>query len=180
MVSTRWIVLLQDVTACAESSLSADLAGALDSMGLVDAVFDEEHLFALFDCDFKPDELEISLKQVIREYCGLRARFSLLKLADFQQVVCENPFAGDGLNQPEIVYVLFLKKSPAETTTSQLESLKAPDEKWSLSESALYLVTPSGFTASRLAREAQPALGVGAVVRNWAEVQQTLAAIKAR
>ena len=169
--NTRWIALLQDVSACEGSDLSADLAGTLESAGLANVVFDEEALLVLFDSGSTTQELEVSLKTVIRECCGLRARFALRPLAGFRKTLSNNPFPDDAEKSPDTLYVLFLKHPPEESVRQKLDDLKEPEEKWSLLHDALFLVIPSGFASSRLAREAQPQIHVGAVIRSWAELR---------
>ena len=164
--------MLQDVTAVADTSLSADLAEALSSLGLAEVTFDEQHLFATFESDWESEEIEISLKRVVRECCGLRARFALLKLVELQSVIAANPFKTDSKDAPKSTYIFFLKDFPDLPVAEKLDSLKAPNEKWSLAGKALYFVIPDGITHSKLALEAQPEIGVGAVVRSWAEIQQ--------
>lgn len=173
-MSTQWIALLQDVTAVADTILSADLAAAFESVGLAEPTFDEQHLVARFRSDLEPEELEVSLKTVVRECCGLRARFALLTLAGFRSAVAANPFQTDSQDDPKSTYILFLKDLPTEPVAEKLDSLMAANEKWFLSGKALYIVVPDGFTHSRLALEAQPEIGVGAVVRSWAEMEEVL------
>ncbi len=173
-VSTKWIALLQDVTAVDDTRLSADLAAALDSLGLAEVTFDEQSLYALFESDLDSQELEVSLKRVVRECCGLRARFALLTRSELQSVIGANPFPAESQDDPESTYILFLKELPTEPVEEKLDSLKASNEKWSIVGRALYVVVPEGFTHSRLALEAQPEIGVGAVVRSWAEMQRAI------
>lgn len=173
-MSTQWIALLQDVTAVADTTLSADLAAALESVGLAEPTFDEQHLVALFRSQLEPEELEGSLKTVVRECCGLRARFALLTVAGLRSAIAANPFPTESQDDPNITYILFLKDLPPEPVAEKLDSLKAANEKWSLSGKALYIVVPEGFTHSRLALEAQSEIGVGAVVRTWAEMEEVL------
>ena len=176
-MSTQWIALLQDVTAVADTSLSADLAAALESVGFEKATFNERLLFALFRSDLDSEELEASLKTVLRECCGLRARFALLTIARLRSALATNPFPEESRDDPKSTSLLFLKDMPTEPVAEKLDSLKAPNEKWSLSGKTLYLVTPGGFRDSQLALKAQPEIGVGAVVRGWAEMQEVLAAL---
>lgn len=171
---TRWIALLQDVTACEDTTLSADFGTALESLGLEKVKFEEDLLFAQFDSELEWAELEDSLKRVVRECCGLRARYALLTQADFQRIADENPFRNEASDQ---VYTLFLKQPAAEPSTQQLDALMAAGEEYSLIREALYLLIPTAFAESKLAQQAQPVLGVGAVVRSGPELGETVSAL---
>ena len=96
-------------------------------------------------------------------------RVLVLPLQEFRNAIASNPFP-EGESDPKSLHLFFLESLPANPDVKRLEYLKSSSERFRLIGSIFYLHAPEGIGRSRLAANAEKALGVAATARNWRSV----------
>jgi uncharacterized protein (DUF1697 family) len=97
----------------------------------------------------------------------------LLTVARFRAIAAANPFP-EGEETPKYLHIWFLTKVATDPNLGAMNDLKAPSERFSLSNHALYLYTPDGTGRSRLAEKIDRHLGIATTARNWRTVTKLL------
>ena len=104
---------------------------------------------------------------------GFEPRVLLLTPGDLERAAKGNPFPKAEAN-PKSVHLFFLAASPKKPDLKSMEDLKTETERFALKGKVLYLHTPDGFGASKLAARTERLLGVEATARNWRTVTTLL------
>ena len=100
---------------------------------------------------------------------GFRPR-TLIQSGDaFDRVMLDNPFP-EATTDPTRLHVFFLARSAVGVDASEIASAAVGDERYQLTERALYLHAPGGIGTSKLAKDVERLLGVPATARNWRTV----------
>jgi uncharacterized protein (DUF1697 family) len=69
--------------------------------------------------------------------------------------------------EPKTLHLFFLSSPAAQADIGKLTTLKKESERFTLTEEVFYLHTPEGIGRSKLAAQAEKALGVPITARNW-------------
>ena len=109
---------------------------------------------------------------------GFEPRVLLLTCDELERAVTANPFP-QAAEHPTSLHLFFLAERPVKPDLKPLDSLKAKSEAFALKDQILYLYTPDGFGASKLAARAMRLLGTEATARNWRTVTTLLEMAKA-
>jgi uncharacterized protein (DUF1697 family) len=104
---------------------------------------------------------------------GFEPRVLLLTPGDLERAAKGNPFP-KAEDNPKSVHLFFLAAPPKKPDLKSMEDLKTETERFALKGKVLYLHTPDGFGASKLAARAERLLGVEATARNWRTVTTLL------
>jgi len=113
------------------------------------------------------------LTAVVTERHGFTPRVMVLTRGELEKAVANNPFPY-GNENPTSLHLFFLCERPRKPDLKSLDALKTVTERFELSGTVLYLLTPDGFGRSRLAGRAERLLGVEATARNWRTVTTLL------
>lgn len=111
-----------------------------------------------------------AISAAILERFGFSPDVITLPFESFEAVRQNNPFP-DVEDQPKALHVFFLA-SPSLVDENILAADKAPEERFVLTERALYLHTPKLLSGSRLAERLERRLGVATTGRNWRTVEK--------
>jgi len=93
----------------------------------------------------------------------------LLELGDIEKAMEQNPFP-EAEAAPATLHAGFLAATPERPDMKRLESLKSDTERFRLVGRVFYLHAPDGIGRSKLAAQAEKALGVPMTDRNWKTV----------
>jgi uncharacterized protein (DUF1697 family) len=111
------------------------------------------------------------IASLIQSEFAIDAAVLVLDLAALRGAVSGNPFPEVGTQtHGGQLHLYFLAQEPERVDRARLESLRSGTERWSLRAKVLYLLTPDGAGKSKLAAQAEKALGVAATARNWRTV----------
>jgi uncharacterized protein (DUF1697 family) len=172
-MNTQWLALLRGINSGGQENVPmSELASVLEANGLDEVKTCLQNGNLVFSSSQNAQELQDSLKKILKEQFQLKPRIVLFQSDRFQEIVADNPFETESQAHPEHVKVLFLRKRPVRPNFQQIERFKESREKWSLTDHAFYLTTSGGF--SKLAVRAERLLGVSTITRNWAEVSEIL------
>lgn len=105
----------------------------------------------------------------IQQRRGFEPHVLLLTPADLARVIRQNPFP-EAEADPVALHVGFLAEAPARPDLEKLEGWRLASERFQLRGRAFYLHAPAGFGRSKLAANAERALGVPLTDRNWRTV----------
>jgi uncharacterized protein (DUF1697 family) len=117
------------------------------------------------------------LTAAVSESHGFEPRVLVRTPAELERATAANPFPEADEN-PASVHLFFLSERAKKPDLKTLESLRTRTERFVLKNKTLYLHTPDGFGASKLAQRAERLLAVDATARNWRTVKALLAMAK--
>jgi uncharacterized protein (DUF1697 family) len=120
-----------------------------------------------------PSHLAKQVAAAVSRRHGFEPRVLVLTPSDLEQAAEGNPFP-EAEDHPKNLHLFFLAEPPKRPDLKSLEALKAESERFALKRKVLYLHTPDGFGASKLAARAERLLGVEATARNWRTVTALL------
>jgi len=103
---------------------------------------------------------------MVDKECGFSPKILVLSVKQFESVVKSIPFKEAQVN-PKSVHVYFLAHPPQNPDLAKLNLLKAPSERFKITDQAFFLLAPEGIGRSKLAVQAEKILGVPATARNW-------------
>ncbi len=122
-------------------------------------------------------ELSNIIRAAIHESRGFEPQVLLLDAAEMEQAIAANAFPQAAAN-PQAVHLYFLADPPANPDLKTLDRLKQDNEQYHLNGKVFYLYAPDGIGRSKLAAQAEKALGVTATARNWRSVGKIMALAK--
>ncbi|MFT4716511.1 MAG: hypothetical protein ACI861_000690 [Paracoccaceae bacterium] len=103
---------------------------------------------------------------------GFRPQVLVLSLGDYCDVIAGNPFP-EAVEDPKSLHIFF-QAAPSSVDTALLEAAKGPEERFVLTERALYLHTPKYLSGSKLAVKLEKLMGVTVTARNWRSATKIL------
>jgi uncharacterized protein (DUF1697 family) len=100
---------------------------------------------------------------------GFKPFVLLLTVDELQQAIAQNPFP-QAVGTPQSLHLGFIVSAPMNPDLARIEKLKSERERYQLIGKVFYLYAPDGVGRSKLAADAEPALGVPMTDRNWRTV----------
>lgn len=118
-------------------------------------------------------KLTHKITDVIEESHGYRLAVITLSCDALKTAMQQNPFP-EAEDEPSKLHIYFLDTPPVAPDIGKLNDLKTSTEKFELRNGLFYLHTPDGMGRSKLAAQAEKALGVSATARNWRSATKIL------
>lgn len=163
------VLLLRGVNVAGANRLPMpEFRALLEELGLTRV---ETHLQsgnAVFD-DPGVADLEAKVASDMRLRFGFAPAQIYLDAATHAQIVAACPYKAEAAADPTSVHVWYLA-TPAKPDLAALKAL-AQNERFTLTDRALYLHAPDGIGRSPLVDRLDRALGVSCTSRNWRSVQ---------
>lgn len=176
---TAYVALFRGINVGGKNSLPMqDLRDILSSLGCEDVRTYIQSGNAAFASKRKPGELAGGIKAAIDKRFGFEPEVLLLTSERLQAIAGENPFT-DAESEPKFLHVLFLAEAADEADLDALNDVRAPSERFLLTDKALYLHAPDGIGRSKFAAKAERCLGVAATGRNWNTVSKLIELVAA-
>ena len=122
-------------------------------------------------------QLSKQISAEIKKRQGFEPQVLLLKLAEMDKAITNNPFP-EGEKNPQALHVGFLTSTPKTPNLKALAALKANREQFKLMDNFFYLYAPEGIGRSKLAASTEKLLGVPLTDRNWGTVRKIMALAK--
>lgn len=120
---------------------------------------------AVFKYSGDSTELPELISIAIESGFGFRPSVMVLTADEFDAVARTKPFSAK-ISEPKFLHVWFLQESAAKANTARMKEIASADEKYLLTDSAVYLYAPNGIGRSKLASGMEKCLGVPATARN--------------
>ena len=87
---------------------------------------------------------------------------------ELQQIILNNPFAGEKNFDPAKMACLFLHETPSELQISKMNDIDYPPDKFQISGSGIYIWCPNGFGRTKLYTNFfENKMKVKGTARNW-------------
>lgn len=119
------------------------------------------------------EELSQAIRAAVLESHGFAPEVLILSSRELHEAIAGNPFL-DGEFEPKTLHLSFMATTPLDPDFDRLESLRAPKERFLLSENVFYLHAPDGIGRSKLAASVEKAMGVTLTARNWRSVTKIM------
>lgn len=113
--------------------------------------------------------LSAKIRGTIKKQHGFEPCVMLLRPEQSEKAIAGNPFP-DAESVPKALHVGFLASVPENPDLKKLGHLKSTTERFRLVGRVFYLHAPDGVGKSKLAANAEKALGVSMTDRNWRTV----------
>lgn len=162
-----WIALLRGINVGGKNILPMkSLRQLLENAGFSDV----KTYIQSGNCAFRTDQVEPDkIAQVIAQSIAREFEFCpqvlVIERSQLLEAISANPYP-EGQDDPKSVHLLFLAEPATAADIQALENLKAPTERFVLTERVLYLHAPDGIGRSKFAAQAERKLGVVATARN--------------
>lgn len=172
----RWIALFRGINVGGHNVLPmADLRENLEARGLKNVRTYIQSENVVFDSRSKtPSAIAKKITRGIEERNGFAPHVLLLRLGDLQDAIESNPYP-EVIGDPKGLHFAFLAEAACRPDMEALEAMRAPTERFLLTERVFYLHAPDGIGRSKLAAKAEKALGVVMTARNYWTVAKLLA-----
>lgn len=109
----------------------------------------------------------------IKKEYGFEPQVLVRKVADIERAMAINPFR-EAESDPKTLHLYFLASVPKKPDMTMLESIKVSSERFVLKDDVFYLHAPNGVGRSKLAAQAERALGVSVTARNWRTISKIM------
>ncbi len=109
----------------------------------------------------------------IKKEYGFEPQVLVRKVADIERAMAINPFR-EAESDPKTLHLYFLTSVPKKPDMTMLESIKVSSERFVLKDDVFYLQAPNGVGRSKLAAQAERALGVSVTARNWRTISKIM------
>ena len=106
--------------------------------------------------------------EIAKNY-GFEPLILLLAVEELEKTIFQNPFPL-AVDDPQTLHVGFLNSIPVNPDLARLVNLKTDREQFQLINKVFYLFAPDGVGRSKLAANAEKAIGVPMTDRNWRTV----------
>ncbi|MBT5876294.1 MAG: DUF1697 domain-containing protein [Candidatus Latescibacteria bacterium] len=168
-----WIALLRGINVGGHNILPmAKLKDDLESLNLKNVRTYIQSGNIVFESTIKDASiLSEKITRSIEDQHGFRPQLLLLSYENLLTAIESNPFP-EAVSDPKTLHFFFLANQASDPDTEALEDIKAPTERYQLSESVFYLHAPEGIGRSKLAAKAEKHLGVVVTARNYRTVDK--------
>jgi uncharacterized protein (DUF1697 family) len=150
-----------------------DLRDLLAELGYEDVQTYIQSGNAVFSASADPISLSAKITSTIEERFGFAPQVLLLTVERFAAIASANPYP-EAEATPKFLHVWFLTEKAGNPDIDAMNSIKAENERFTLTDDALYLLAPDGIGRSRLAAKIDRHLGVSTTARNWRTVGKLL------
>ena len=128
---------------------------------------------AVFSSAANATELSREIRDAVEAQFGFASQVLLLTVERFAAIASANPYP-EVEATPKVLHVWFLTEKAGNPDIDAMNLIKAENERFTLTDDALYLHAPDGIGRSRLAGKVDRHLGVSTTARNWRTVRKLL------
>ena len=146
-----------------------DLRDQLAELGCEDVQTYIQSGNAVFSSVGNATELSGEIRDAIEAQFGFAPQILLLTVERFVTIASANPYP-EAEATPKFLHVWFLTEKAGNPDIDAMNSIRAENERFTLTGDALYLHAPDGVGRSRLAAKIDRHLGVSTTARNWRTV----------
>jgi uncharacterized protein (DUF1697 family) len=116
----------------------------------------------------KPQELEKEIKKNIFKSFKLDVPVLVIEYKPLKQIIEGNPFIKDSAKNTAYLHITFLSSKPGNDVIEKLEKTKYPPNDFRVSDKAVYLYCPNGYSNCKLTNNfIENKLKVTVTTRNW-------------
>lgn len=145
-----------------------ELSAILEGLGAVDVQTYIQSGNVVLTGDLSND----AISDAIEVAKGFRPLVMLLNAADFQRIAKVNPYP-EATSEGKSLHIWFLT-APAHFDDVTAQALAKDNERFHVTERAVYLHAPDGIGRSKLAEKLERLAGVPTTARNWNTIAKLL------
>ncbi len=161
---TRNVALLRGVNVGGRNKLPMKaLVEVLDSIGCKNVRTYIQSGNVVFDGAISGEAISDAVARKFK----FRPSAFVISATKFLKVMKRCPFQHEADTNPKSVHLLFVSAMPGQEIINALNDLKSPRETLATGENVLYLHSPDGLAASKIAEKADRKLKTGVTARNW-------------
>ncbi|WP_428410135.1 DUF1697 domain-containing protein [Hyphococcus sp.] len=165
---TQKIALLRGVNVGGHNKLPMkELAKLLEGMGCENVRTYIQSGNVVYDGKTKGPEIAAAIKKKF----GFEPHTFVMTAAALKKAAAACPYQKQAKAEPKSVHLFFLDGAPDKGAETGLAEVKTAPEEFVLAKSVLYLHTPKGLAASKIAEKADRVLKTKTTARNWNTVQ---------
>lgn len=166
-----WVAFLRGINVGGKGMLPMkELTTILESLGAKHVRTYIQSGNAVFQsAEKKAESLAAKITAAIEKKKGFAPLVLVLDLPSLEKLVASNPFP-EAESDEKGLHFGFLTAKPAKPDLEKLALLKAPSERYKLTDRVFYLHAPEGVGRSKLAAAAEKLFGVPMTDRNWRTV----------
>ena len=170
-----WIILLRGINVGGNNIIKmGDLRALLTKAGYSNVrTYIQSGNIAFEHGDIEPEEICEHVTQCIYDSHGFAPRTMAMSYDSVVNIIASNPYK-DAEATPKALHVFFLKSPAIDAEIEALEALKTENERFAITDEAVYLHLPDGVWKSKLSSKLEKHLGVPATARNWRSVNKIL------
>ena len=165
----KYISILRGINVGGKTLKMADLRAMLEEMGFKNVSTYIQSGNVIFQTQReKPEILEKMIKNQIKADFGFDVSVIILTPEKLEKIIQTNPFYNESGKETKFMHVTFLQTKPENYDFEALDSKKAGDEEFAITDDAVYLFCPHGYGKSKLVNSLfENKLKVTATTRNW-------------
>ena len=169
---TNYVALLRGINVGGKNILPMkELRELLTNLGCENVATYIQSGNAVFKYSGDSAELPGLISIAIESGFGFRPSVMVLTADEFDAIAIAKPFSPEVL-EPKFLHVWFLQEPAARANSAKMNDIASVDEKYLLTDLAVYLYAPNGVGRSKLAGGMEKCLGVPATARNWRTVSK--------
>lgn len=124
-------------------------------------------------------DLEDKINKAMLQRFGFKPALFVISLAKYKAVLKANPYKPQGTADGSKVHIVFLAEPAKSADLVGLRAFASEGEAVTLTDAAIYLLTPAGFGKSVLADKLQRFINVSQTARNQKSAESILALAEA-
>lgn len=160
----RQVALLRGVNVGGHNKLPMkELAALLESVGCRNVQTYIQSGNIVYDGAVSGDAVGAAIEKKF----GFRPPVFVIPAAGFKKAMEDCPYRRDATKNPKSVHLLFLASIPDASVVKTLNDTKTPEETFAIGKNVLYLHSPNGLAASKIAEKADRILKTAVTSRNW-------------
>lgn len=113
------------------------------------------------------DKVIAKVAKLCREHFGFEKAIFAPTLAEWDEVIAQNPFATAAVSAPTTVHAALLKSVPRGEDVERIRAVGVKGEDIQVIKGVAYLHTPNGFGTCKMAEKFDKWIGVTNTARNW-------------
>ena len=170
-----WIILLRGINVGGNNIIKmADLRGVLTKAGYLNVrTYIQSGNIAFEHDSAEPEDICEHITSTIMGSHGFAPKTMAFTMDVVAKIIGSNPYP-DVETTPKDLHVFFLKTPAIDAQIEALEALKTENERFTITDEAVYLHLPDGAWKSKLASKLENHLGVATTARNWRSVNKIL------
>ncbi len=171
MAEALWVGLFRGINVGGNNKLPMkELAKLLESLGFAEVRTYIASGNILFRTGLPETEIETKIGDGVETTFGFRPSLFLITLRHLEKVLAENPYK-DHEHKGKAQHVFFFKAPPSKVDRELMDSLKAGNEDYTVTDELMYLYAPEGVGRSKLVEKLGRAIKADMTARNLNTVE---------
>ncbi|MEY8098411.1 DUF1697 domain-containing protein [Falsihalocynthiibacter sp. S25ZX9] len=176
----RWVAFLRAVNVGGHGKRAMKpLCEAMQAQGFTNATSYIQSGNLVFDhTSESANDVAAALKTLIKTQADFAPETLVLPAQILAKIHANCPFLTPDID-PKTLHFLLLAEPPTSPDLTKIETLRAPDEAFEITDHAAYLLAPSGIGRSKLMAASERLLGVPTTARNLRTIEAVLSLSRA-